>query len=143
VRPDWQNLCGSLETLVSPPGGSRLWYDDRDIAYLREDQIDSAQIVREQMAAIQMGINSGFEPDAVVAAVVAGDVMLLSGQHTGLYSVQLQPPSSGTMEDPAPAPTDVAPTAPGSNGSAAAVGANGAKPGAKPPVKTMAMTGGK
>jgi hypothetical protein len=124
VRPDWRNLCGSLETIVAPPNGSRLWYDDRDIAYLREDQIDQAQIVREQMAAIQMGLNSGFEPDAVVEAVVAGDLKLLIGHHTGLFSVQLQPPSSGTMNDPtAVVPGPVGPPPPRSD-----VNNNGKRP---------------
>lgn len=110
VRPDWQDLCGSLETLITPPGGSRLWYDDRDIPYLREDQKDLAEITAAKMTAITAGIIGGFEPDAVVAAVEAGDVSLLTGHHTGLYSVQLQPPSDGTMESPPalPAPNDPA-----------------------------------
>jgi phage portal protein BeeE len=104
LRPEWRNLCGSLETLVTPPQGSRLWYDDRDIAYLRDDQTDSAQILREKASSIEILVRAGYKPDAVIAAVEAQDIGLLEGQHTGLYSVQLLKPGEGTMTSP-PRPT--------------------------------------
>lgn len=100
MRPEWRNLCGSLETLVTPPGDSRLWYDDRDIAYLRDDQTDAAVILRERASTIEMLIRAGYKPDAVVNAVEAQDLSMLGGQHTGLYSVQLLKPDSGTMTSP-------------------------------------------
>lgn len=92
MRPLWRNAAGSLEVLLSPPANSRLWYDGRDIAFLREDEKDAAAILKEQMLAIESGVRGGFTPDTVVSAVVSGDLTAM--EHTGLFSVQLQPPGS-------------------------------------------------
>lgn len=104
IRPDWMNLCGSMSNIVTPPGGSRLWYDDRDIAYLREDQKDVAEILHLQASAVQILLNAGWKPDPALRAIITGDMMVLEGQHSGLYSVQLLPPSDGTMNTPPPIP---------------------------------------
>ena len=93
----WQNVAGSLQTLVPAPAGSRLWVDSRDIPFLREDQKDAAEILKENFLALESGVRAGFKPDSVVAAVQTGDLTLL--EHTGLYSVQLQP--AGTEPSPA------------------------------------------
>lgn len=92
MRPLWRMAAASLQVLVNTPSGASLWYDDRDIAFLREDSMDRANIMRTQMNAIDGGIKSGFEPDAVVEAVFNDDVSRLLGKHTGLVSVQMQPP---------------------------------------------------
>jgi phage portal protein BeeE len=98
MRPLWRNIAGSLETLVPAPGGSRLWYDDRDIQFLAEDKKDLAEVHQLETQQIRTLVDGGYKPDSVVAAVMAGDFSLLT--HTGLYSVQLQPP--GTIATPAP-----------------------------------------
>jgi hypothetical protein len=93
LRPLWRNFAGSMQTLVPPPRtASRLWYDDRDIAFLREDRRDVAEIQRAQSATIASLVNAGYKPESVVKAVLAEDFSLL--QHTGLFSVQLQPPGT-------------------------------------------------
>jgi len=102
VRPDWANLCGSFESIITPPAGKRLWYDDRDVPYLREDRKDLAEIMQLEMAAVETGLRAGFDADAVVEAVAAGDIRLLLGKHSGLFSVQLQPPGSGTTATAGP-----------------------------------------
>lgn len=95
-RPLWRNLCGSLQRIVNVPSRDgaaiELWIDDRDIAALRGDQTDAAEIQSKRAATIQSLINSGYEPDAVIDAVESEDLSRLTGHHTGLYSVQLQPP---------------------------------------------------
>ncbi len=96
LRPLWRNVCGSLEVIVTPPIGERLWYADRHIDFLREDAKDAAEIVSRQMLTIESGVRAGFKPDAVVVATAGEDLTLLLGQHTGLFSVQLQPPDEGT-----------------------------------------------
>lgn len=90
IRPNWRSASAALETLVAPPSGSRLWYDARDVPFLQEDQKDEAEIQAKQAATIASLISAGYEPDAVVKAVTAGDLRLLTGSHSGLYSVQLQ-----------------------------------------------------
>lgn len=95
MRPLWRNVCGSLEVLITPPPGERLWYDAAGIGFLREDARDVAEILSRQMLTIESGVRAGFKPDAVVLATSGEDVRLLLGEHTGLFSVQLQPPQEG------------------------------------------------
>lgn len=94
MHPLWQNLAGSFETIVpAPAADARLWYDADNVPFLREDEMDAATIAATQAQTIASLIAAGYTPDSVTAAVAAGDFRLL--QHTGLYSVQLQPPGSG------------------------------------------------
>jgi phage portal protein BeeE len=99
ARPNWRNFAGSLESIAPPLAGSRLWYDDRDVPFLQEDQKDAAEILASHAATIRALVDAGFKPDSVVKAVDADDITLL--QHTDLFSVQLQPP--GTVAPPEPA----------------------------------------
>lgn len=102
ARPQWRSACAALEGLLKVPNGPvRLWYDDRDIAFLREDQRDAAEIQQIKATTITQYVREGFTPESAVAAVDADDRALLV--HTGLVSVQLQPP--GTPR-PGAAPAD-------------------------------------
>jgi phage portal protein BeeE len=100
MRPLWGFFAGAMGSLLPVPSNSRLWYDDRDIPFLREDVKDQAEILAQNASTLAVLINGGMDPDAAVAAVAAGDLSTLKGQHSGLYSVQLQPPGS---EQPTPA----------------------------------------
>jgi len=103
IRPLWRNACGSLETIVSVPGGAELWYDDRNIPALKEDVLNAAEVQSKQSSAIRQLLDAGFLPDSVVDAIVSGDLKRL--EHSGLYSVQLQPPMpEGPPEPPEPEP---------------------------------------
>jgi hypothetical protein len=105
MRPLWRSVCGALSVFVPAPAGSELWYDDRDIPFLQEDMKDAADIASTQAMAVRNLVDAGFQPDAAVLAVYTGNFAALSGQHSGLYSVQLQAPgtvaSSPTPDDPA------------------------------------------
>ncbi len=92
ARPQWRSACAALESVVRVPDGTRLWYDDRDIAFLREDQKDAAEIQQIKASTIRQYVDSGYLPDSAVAAVENDDRSLLV--HSGLFSVQLQPPGS-------------------------------------------------
>jgi HK97 family phage portal protein len=92
MRPLWRNAAGSLARLIDVPSNSELWYDDRDISFLKEDVLDAAEILSRKMLTIESGVRSGYTPESVVAAVDSGDLTLL--EHTGLFSVQLQPPGT-------------------------------------------------
>ena len=95
IRTLWRQAAAALQVLVTPPAGSRLWYDARDAAFLREDRKDAAEIQRQQAATIRQLTDAGYTPDSVVRAVQAEDWSLL--EHTGLFSVQLQPPGTGQL----------------------------------------------
>jgi phage portal protein BeeE len=92
IWPLWANMAGSLETILPPPSGAQLWVDGRDIPFLQEDEKDRATIQQMDAAAINTLVTAGYDPVSVVDAVTAGDLVRL--KHSGLYSVQLQPPGS-------------------------------------------------
>ncbi|WP_439030225.1 phage portal protein [Gordonia terrae] len=97
AHPLWQNVAGSIETLVESRGNAtRLWYDARDVPFLREDEKDAADIQRTRAETINTLISAGYTPDSVVKAVDNNDLRLL--EHTGMVSVQLQEP--GTPAEP-------------------------------------------
>lgn len=92
MRPLWRNVSGSLASLVQAPPASELWFDERDIAFLREDEGDAANIQNVRAETITKLIREGFDADSAIKAVDNDDFRLL--KHTGLVSVQLQPPGS-------------------------------------------------
>jgi len=109
MRPLWRNACGSFAQIIDVPGESELWYDDRDVAALKDDIMSAAEVQAKQAQAIRQYVDAGFEPDSVVNAVNAGDLKRLT--HTGLFSVQLQPPMPEQPEpepeaEPEPEPDD-------------------------------------
>jgi hypothetical protein len=87
LRPLWGDMSASLEPIVPPPPSCRLWTDDRDVAFLRSDVKDQAEITQMQGATIGQLTRDGFTKDSAVAAVITGDMSLLVD--TGLTSVQL------------------------------------------------------
>lgn len=98
MHPLWQNVAGSLAPLIPKPlgdrnGAVRLWYDSRDVPFLREDRKDAVAITAQQASTIRQLIETGYEPDSVIRAVTSEDFGLLLGKHSGLTSVQLQPPT--------------------------------------------------
>lgn len=101
IRPLWRNAAGSLATLVQVPADAELWFDARDIPFLREDAKDAAQIQQTKAQTIRQLVDAGYKPDTVVAAIEAEDMSLLV--HSGLYSVQLQKPESGQTPPTDPA----------------------------------------
>lgn len=102
VRPLWRSACSALSSIVRVPAGSRLYYDDRDIPALKEDEKDAADIESVKATTIANLVREGFTPESVVDAVMSEDMRLL--KHTGLYSVQLQKAGS-TAADDTPAPS--------------------------------------
>jgi len=100
IRPLWRNLCGSLEVIVPPPGGAELWYDDRDVPALKDDVLSAAEVQAKNAQMVRTLVDGGFTPESVIEAVTAGDFKRL--EHTGLYSVQLQPPKPEQEPEPEP-----------------------------------------
>ena len=100
IRPLWRSAAGALASIIDVPSGARLWYDARDVEFLKEDRKDAAEILQMAAATIRALVDAGFSPDAVIDAVEADDLSRLTGQHGGLYSVQLQEPGSGNTTPP-------------------------------------------
>lgn len=95
VYPSLQDLAGSFQTIVDVPNDAELWFDTSDMPILREDSKDQADILNTQVGAISAAVTAGFTPESAVAAIQSGDLSML--KHTGLFSVQLQPPANGQM----------------------------------------------
>ena len=97
IRPLWRAACGALETLLVVPDPTvRLWYDDRDVSFLQEDVLDSADIRAKDAQTMRQLVDGGFDPTSVVDAVTTGDMTRLV--HTGNLSVQLQPAGEAGTE---------------------------------------------
>jgi len=92
VYPSLQDLAASLAAIVKVPGDAELWFDVGDMPVLREDAKDAADITLVQMQAIEAGVRAGYDPDNLPEAVVTNDLTKLT--HTGLTSVQMQPPGA-------------------------------------------------
>lgn len=108
IRHLWAVFSSSAETILPPPRpSSRLWYDARDIPFLREDAGDEATTFFTQIQAVRQGIEAGFEADAAIEAAKAADISILKGRHTGLVSVQLQDPFAPPEPDPSGTPGNV------------------------------------
>jgi hypothetical protein len=68
-----------------------LWIDTADVSFLQEDEQDEATIRETRARAIRTLLDAGYDPDAAAQYVATGDVSVLVGSHSGLFSVQLQP----------------------------------------------------
>lgn len=104
MRPLWRSASAALAAIVRVPAGAELTFDSRDIAFLRQDERDEAEIRVSEANAIRQLVDAGFNPDAVIDAVLTGDIDRLTGTHTGLFSVQLQAPGADTPTPDAPTP---------------------------------------
>lgn len=95
-HPLWGNAAGSFATLIKRQGpGTRLWYDSRNVPFLREDEKDAATIAETQARTIRTLVDGGYTPESAQRSVLSNDFGLL--EHTGYFSVQLRPP--GQMLD--------------------------------------------
>lgn len=100
IRDLWAKAAASLQTLVTPPrSGASLWYDSRDIPFLREDAMDDAKIRQANASALNTLIMAGWHPDAAVDYMRTNDLGRLVNQHSGRFSVQLLEPTDGVPEE--------------------------------------------
>jgi Phage portal protein len=92
VTPALQDLSSSLASVMNVPADAELWFDTADMPIMREDAKDAADIEQVKAVTINSYVKEGFTPESAIAAVRAQDITLL--KHTGLVSVQLQPPGT-------------------------------------------------
>lgn len=120
LYPMLQDVAAALAPLIKVPSDAELWTTTSDMPILREDAKDAAEIEQIKASTINGHITAGFTPESAVAAVDGQDVKLLV--HTGLISVQLQPPgappptagpaSTGDTPKPKPGPGGAGPKGP-------------------------------
>lgn len=113
VYPTLQDVAAALAPLIKVPNDADLWTDTSDMPILREDAKDAAEIEDLKAKTITKYVVEGFTPESAIAAVDGQDVKLLV--HSGLLSVQLQPP--GTVAQPAVTPRPATGTTPPSTSS--------------------------
>lgn len=98
IRPRWTRTARHLEHILDKPNrNAELWYDDSQISAVQQDALDASEIKGKDAATISALITAGFTPAEVAEAVKVGDFTSLT--HTGLFSVQLQPPMTETGPD--------------------------------------------
>lgn len=121
----WPSLCTAWNQLVPSEQGARLWYDTRDVPFLRQDRNQQADMQQKQAAVMSSLVMQGWDPQSVVKAVLANDWSLL--KHSGMISVQLFKPGEGPSS--ADQPQSQQPTTPGgpANANAPAKAATAAK----------------
>lgn len=98
----WANAAASLEVLVPDPvnaPGASLWFDTTAVPFMREDAADAAKIQADEAATIVALVRDGFTPKSAIDAVKNHDWNRLV--HSGLLSVQLQPPFDSQNPTPA------------------------------------------
>ena len=110
-RPLWRSFAGAYETIIDVPEAAELWYDERDIAFLREDAKDAAEIQAVRAQSIRNLTDAGFTADSVIKAIANDDMTLL--KHSGLFSVQLQEPGTATTQEPSDMSPDMPSDMPG------------------------------
>lgn len=89
IRPLWRSAAGALSKLVTLGPDERLWYDARDVEFLKADRKDAAEIRDTTARTIKSLTDAGFTPESVILAVETDDLTRLV--HSGLFSVQLRP----------------------------------------------------
>lgn len=107
LRTLWRGACAALEQIVPAPPGAQLWFDERDISFLQEDQQDAAKIEQTKATTIVSLATGGFTRRSAILAVEAQDMTLLQ-EDPNWVSVQLQqsnarPPAAGSVNGKQPA----------------------------------------
>ena len=92
--PATDSLCAAASNVIPTPDDADLAADRSQVLFLQEDQKDAADIQNVKAQAIRQLVDAGYDPLSVIDAVENDDFGRL--QHSGLFSVQLQPALDGT-----------------------------------------------
>jgi phage portal protein BeeE len=122
MRPLWRSVCAALEKFVpgAKPAGVSLWFDTKDIAALRQSEIEIAQVMQVHAATMLSLCNSGFTRESSIAAIVANDMTLLrpeagvppAGVHVAIGARETGTTTGEAVLPPIPGMGKVAGTAP-------------------------------
>lgn len=90
--PTAQSLCAAIERVMQPAPDAELWFDPAEVLFLQEDEKDNAEIQVAKAQAIRTLTDAGYEGASIIEAIETNNFASL--KHSGLYSVQLQPPGA-------------------------------------------------
>lgn len=90
MRPMWRTVAAAYESLLNVPASKRLWYDDKDVAFLQDDETSRVKVLSEEATIATKLIQDGYTPESIITFLKTRNWADL--KHTGLFSVQLQPP---------------------------------------------------
>lgn len=96
--PTAENLCAAVERVMPAHDDADLAHDPDRVLFLQEDVQDAANVQNTKAQAIRQLVDAGYKPASVVEAIENDDFSRL--EHSDLFSVQLQPPGSGTPATP-------------------------------------------
>jgi phage portal protein BeeE len=117
MRPLWRSACACLSQLVAVPPNAKLWFDESNIAALRQgekEKADTLLVLAQGMAELT---KMGFEPASIVSAFNAGDIAQL--KHSGLaLEIVTEIPKAAPQPVKLAPPPEAANVATGVNGSA-------------------------
>lgn len=97
LKPLWRSLCAAYQPLVHEFPGARLWFDDRDVAFMRQDRQAQGDLLLSQANTANQLVMAGFDPKSIQDFMISdGDWSVL--KHSGLTSVQLLPPGTHSTD---------------------------------------------
>ncbi len=106
MRSLWREASGALQTILTVPGGSELWYDERGISFLKDDLADIANVQALQAEAYSKAFMAGVEPNSIIAWLASDDITKLvptdatSVQTQGGAPVNGAAPTNGVAKTP-------------------------------------------
>lgn len=91
--PQADSWCEAFGDLLPAKADADLSWDRSRVTFLQEDELDAANIRKENAVTARQLVEAGYDPDSVIEYLRTDDLSKLT--HTGNVSVQLQPPGSG------------------------------------------------
>lgn len=101
IIPLWSGAADALSNIIVVPGNATLAADVRDVAFMKDDEKDAAQIRQLNSVTANTYFMGGWDADAIIQYIATDDITVLIGTHNGMLPVQQHPDSSaGTQTDP-------------------------------------------
>jgi HK97 family phage portal protein len=99
LRALWRATTDALSNIVDVPAGAELWWDESEVSALQDNAKNRAEIRQMNASTINSLITAGYTAESAERAVTTDDFSVL--EHTGLFSVQLQPAGvTASAEEP-------------------------------------------
>ena len=98
IIPLWGGAADALAPITQVPSQAVLAVDSRDVAFMKDDEKDAADIRQKDATTLNTLFLAGYDPLEAVDAVTSDDFSRLVS-HSGILSVQVQPASSNGSQN--------------------------------------------